>query len=86
LKIAHSISNCNEKQNNIPFTAVYKPILMRKASLILYWIMLLHPAKSGIASFQSKEPIRPHNAMHSIQPSEKQGLTGRNMMGLCDKG
>jgi hypothetical protein len=28
LKIAHPITNCNEKRNNIPFTAVYKPILM----------------------------------------------------------
>jgi hypothetical protein len=28
LKIAHPITNCNEKRYIIAFTAVYKPILM----------------------------------------------------------
>ena len=69
--------------DDYPSSFTLEPKLMGTPKLIMDMILLLHPAKSGIASFQSKQPIRPHNARHTISPSEKQGFTGKNMMGLC---
>jgi hypothetical protein len=54
-----------------------KASLMIKPSLIMPWIKLFHRAKRRKDSVPSKPPIRLHNAMHNIHPSENQGLTER---------
>jgi hypothetical protein len=51
-----------------------KASLMIKPSLIMHWIKLFHRAKRRKDSVPRKPPIRLHNAMHNIHPSENQGL------------